>query len=331
MEPGFTLASDECFDTDRVSYPDDNDHPCDKLTEKKKLSLLPAWDMSFDLQPDPYQTPWPLFQKEGPPLITTLPRTTLFHPSQPTGISLIPSANNLVPELHDPQLSTVTWHHAATSCSSREPTQSTPALSTADSSSDVGSVSPSIATSSPAAIPTPLEACAPDQAKPGRRPRTHRTRTSPKMTTANTKTQPNTTKRRQPPASATHKKMISEPKRTSLPNPPPESPPAGKQTHKTIEEYKTHMRQWHNKIGKKYRNKLNEQFECLQAVLKVDEHGEDGQSNKHVQGPGGRSINKAKVLDLARQRIEALTKEREALMEERRELVKGLKEKGIVV
>lgn len=88
------------------------------------------------------------------------------------------------------------------------------------------------------------------------------------------------------------------------------------------------MRQWHNKIGKKYRNKLNEQFECLQAVLKVDE-SEDG--SKHVQGPGGRTINKAKVLDLARQRIEALTKEREALMEERRELVKGLKEKGVAV
>ncbi|KAK5653836.1 hypothetical protein OQA88_7996 [Cercophora sp. LCS_1] len=153
-------------------------------------------------------------------------------------------------------------------------------------------------------------------------------------------------RRKKPPTStsATPKKATHEQpgKKSSLPPPPPpppfrpsEAPPAAaavtttaKHAHKTIEEYKANMRQWHNQIGKKYRHKLNEQFECLQAVLKAEESEEGG---KHAQGHGGRTINKAKVLDMARARIEALTTEREALMEERRMLVDGLKEKEKLV
>ncbi|KAK4213895.1 hypothetical protein QBC37DRAFT_422297 [Rhypophila decipiens] len=49
----------------------------------------------------------------------------------------------------------------------------------------------------------------------------------------------------------------------SPPGPVPDRRPMVSST----EEYRAKMREWHNDIGKKYRNKLNEKFEGLQAVL----------------------------------------------------------------
>lgn len=37
--------------------------------------------------------------------------------------------------------------------------------------------------------------------------------------------------------------------------------------YETPEEYKIRMRQWHNRIGRKYRSKLSDKFEGLQAIL----------------------------------------------------------------
>lgn len=106
----------------------------------------------------------------------------------------------------------------------------------------------------------------------------------------------------------------------------------------TLEAYKTHMRLWHNRIGRKYRNKLNDQFENLLAVLQLEEagsrssHGGSSNSNsldgvviqgskKHTTTTGrGRAINKAKLLDMARQRIEDMMEERSAWRVEREDL-----------
>ncbi|KAM7197573.1 hypothetical protein V8F33_005539 [Rhypophila sp. PSN 637] len=49
----------------------------------------------------------------------------------------------------------------------------------------------------------------------------------------------------------------------SPPGPDPDRRPMVSAT----EEYQAKMREWHNEVGKKYRNKLNEKFEGLQAVL----------------------------------------------------------------
>ncbi|KAM7191622.1 hypothetical protein V8F20_009229 [Naviculisporaceae sp. PSN 640] len=46
----------------------------------------------------------------------------------------------------------------------------------------------------------------------------------------------------------------------SILNPSPSFPAS-------TEEYQAKMREWHNQIGKKYRNKLNDKFESLQEVL----------------------------------------------------------------
>ncbi|KAK4182455.1 hypothetical protein QBC35DRAFT_395941 [Podospora australis] len=106
----------------------------------------------------------------------------------------------------------------------------------------------------------------------------------------------------------------------------------------TLEEYKTHVRLWHNRIGRKYRNKLNEQFESLLAVLQLEEAhraASTGRKNndssslqgvviqgskKHTTTARGRAVNKAKLLDMARQRIEEMMEERSSWMEEREEL-----------
>lgn len=78
----------------------------------------------------------------------------------------------------------------------------------------------------------------------------------------------------------------------------------------TLEEYQTELRLWHNRIGKKYRTKLNYQFECLHVVLYPEEEDND------VTPPRGRTINKARTLDMARQRILDLTHENNVIRAE---------------
>lgn len=93
--------------------------------------------------------------------------------------------------------------------------------------------------------------------------------------------------------------------------------------YQTLEEYEHRVREWHNQIGKKYRNKLNEQFDCLQAILCINASTTKSQQQQtaapcgespdgHVR-VGRRTINKAKVLAMARERIEVLTEEKAAL------------------
>ncbi|KAK4173904.1 hypothetical protein QBC36DRAFT_50212 [Triangularia setosa] len=93
----------------------------------------------------------------------------------------------------------------------------------------------------------------------------------------------------------------------------------------TLEEYESNRRMWHNQIGKKYRTKLNEQFENLQLVLRLyDEDDEDTDTEGANISIKGRSINKAKLLDMARQKLEELMNERKAWRQEKRELMENL-------
>jgi hypothetical protein len=98
--------------------------------------------------------------------------------------------------------------------------------------------------------------------------------------------------------------------------------PTGGNEIPTLEKYTSHVRQYHNRVGKRYRDKLNGQFESLQAALCVDDEG-----NEEEQYPGEprdakhTTLNKAKVLDMARERIQVLLREREALGAERKALM----------
>lgn len=90
-----------------------------------------------------------------------------------------------------------------------------------------------------------------------------------------------------------------------------------------------HLRQcqWNDGIRKKYRTKLSKQFERLQAlvvapVLAAPDKEEGG---RRVDGRStvrnGMGVNKARVLELARERIEGLVREAEELKRERERLV----------
>lgn len=103
-----------------------------------------------------------------------------------------------------------------------------------------------------------------------------------------------------------------------------------------------HLRQcqWNDGIRKKYRTKLSKQFERLQALVVVPVAGgggggggdrEEGGS-KRVDGRStvrnGMGVNKARVLELARERIEGLVREAEELKRERERLVGMVEERG---
>jgi hypothetical protein len=86
-----------------------------------------------------------------------------------------------------------------------------------------------------------------------------------------------------------------------------------------------------NRVGKRYRDKLGAEFENLQAELQLDD--DDHGAGEQPESPAGehgkarkrrRPVNKAKVMDLARERIselmeewEAVNAEEEALREQR--------------
>ncbi|KAK4168477.1 hypothetical protein QBC43DRAFT_118156 [Cladorrhinum sp. PSN259] len=87
----------------------------------------------------------------------------------------------------------------------------------------------------------------------------------------------------------------------------------------TLEEYQSELRLWHNRIGKKYRNKLNSQFESLYAVLNPEDDDKDPVVVR------GRTINKARTLDMARQRILDLTHENNTMRAEMEQMIRLLK------
>lgn len=114
----------------------------------------------------------------------------------------------------------------------------------------------------------------------------------------------------------------------------------GDNNHRTLDEYQENVRQRHNRVGKKYRDKMNGEFGHLLAALhiggigdedgrRIDDGGDDGDDG---DGDGdsycknatvrvnGRTLNKAKVLDIAREYVEALLEERGILLAERERL-----------
>ncbi|KAK4189431.1 hypothetical protein QBC35DRAFT_141145 [Podospora australis] len=81
----------------------------------------------------------------------------------------------------------------------------------------------------------------------------------------------------------------------------------------------------HNRVEKQYRNRLNNQFERLLAVLPLDQckgghvvHDGNGYSSDEKR------MSKAEVLDLATRRIKALEVDRERLQKEREELMRNI-------
>lgn len=90
-----------------------------------------------------------------------------------------------------------------------------------------------------------------------------------------------------------------------------------------------HLRQcqWNDGIRKKYRTKLSKQFERLQALVVApvlaapdkEEGGRRADGRSTVRN--GMGVNKARVLELARERIEGLVREAEELKRERERLV----------
>ncbi|KAK3490043.1 hypothetical protein B0T13DRAFT_84819 [Neurospora crassa] len=110
----------------------------------------------------------------------------------------------------------------------------------------------------------------------------------------------------------------------------PEEPGPNKEDHKAEEDVS--VRERHNSIGKRYRNKLNEQFENLEALLSQQNPEEDYNSSfsptQVRKRQRGRSINKASLLEMAKVRIKALTEQREMLIAEVEQLEKELAEEA---
>lgn len=135
------------------------------------------------------------------------------------------------------------------------------------------------------------------------------------------------------------------------------SPVAANKRHRTTaarpparKKSKQDIRQWQNDVGKRYRDKLTGEFEALHAVLHMDldsnEEEDDDKLDHDIfhrpaaacgkkrkakahgeKGGSGRGVNKAKVLDRARERIVMLLEEQERVLAERERLVKE-KEEG---
>lgn len=99
-----------------------------------------------------------------------------------------------------------------------------------------------------------------------------------------------------------------------------------------------HLRQcqWNDGIRKKYRTKLSKQFERLQALVvaapvpadRDQEEGGGGRVDGRSTVRNGMGVNKARVLELARERIEGLVREAEELKRERERLVGMVEERG---
>lgn len=96
--------------------------------------------------------------------------------------------------------------------------------------------------------------------------------------------------------------------------------------------HQAQARQSHNRVGKRYRDKLNNQFELLQSDLHLDEHEDKDKEEEEEEEEGDegtaskgqrRNINKAKVLAMTRERLLELLREREELKAQTEELMQG--------
>lgn len=98
---------------------------------------------------------------------------------------------------------------------------------------------------------------------------------------------------------------------------PSAASPATPEEDLTAEEQRA--RQSHNLVEKKYRNRLNAQFEQLLAVLPADEQRDSKRGGS--QDGEEKRMSKGDVLDLARRRIRALEDEKARLQAERQALL----------
>lgn len=81
------------------------------------------------------------------------------------------------------------------------------------------------------------------------------------------------------------------------------------------EEVSAHRRRTHNTVEKRYRGRLNEQFESLLAAL--PSRSDDPTSPTSTVGGDDKRLSKGAVLDLAQRRIQELQEEHAVLMAER--------------
>jgi len=91
------------------------------------------------------------------------------------------------------------------------------------------------------------------------------------------------------------------------------SKPRVDSTASSLTETKRSVRKSHNQVEKKYRDRLNDQFEQLLAVLAVVSPDQDGEG---LSEDGLRSPSKSAVLGLARRRLLTLEKENRMLTAE---------------
>lgn len=125
--------------------------------------------------------------------------------------------------------------------------------------------------------------------------------------------------------------------RTASRKPKPPGPwPAEEQEDDDLTNEERRARQSHNLVEKQYRNRLNQQFESLLAVLPAERSRKSiSEGKSRDRGPGGgaaasvadeddRRLSKAEVLDMARQRILSLEQECRKLQSERTELLNNV-------
>lgn len=124
------------------------------------------------------------------------------------------------------------------------------------------------------------------------------------------------------------------------PKPPGPAPPEEQEDDDLTNEERR-ARQSHNLVEKQYRNRLNQQFESLLAVLPAERSRKSISEGKNREkGPGAaasavdeddRRLSKAEVLDMARQRILALEQDCMKLQNERSELLNNISQVRHVV
>ncbi|CAG8960972.1 hypothetical protein HYFRA_00002510 [Hymenoscyphus fraxineus] len=112
-------------------------------------------------------------------------------------------------------------------------------------------------------------------------------------------------------------KTTHQPTRSTKPHP---SPPALIDTRRDSSSYADSIgRMNHNLIERKYRNRLNQQFDTLLSVLPVGATLKTGEEESSAK-----RISKAEVLILAKERIESLEKENAELHDDRCKLKRSL-------
>ncbi|KAK4154058.1 hypothetical protein C8A00DRAFT_14788 [Chaetomidium leptoderma] len=94
------------------------------------------------------------------------------------------------------------------------------------------------------------------------------------------------------------------------------------------ENHDTRVRRCQNRVGKRYRDKQTAEFENLQVALRLDDLMDaggtqrDGSKEQSTPHRRRRPVNKAKIIDLARERLGVLVRDWEAVKVERDALLR---------